>query len=290
VCFVNPISGKKISTVTAKNIILSAGVVGTLELLFSNRDQSKTLPNISPALGKVVRTNSEAITAVLHPKGHDMSDGTTISTDFHPNEHTHITQNRLDKGSRFTRLYMGPLVDGTNPGLRAIKTVFAMLGSPLLLAQNAFIKEWEKRITVLTVMQDLDNHIQLGLKRRWWSPFKTLRSSRNPGNEAPSYLPIANQVTREFATVSGGKPMNMLPESIGGMSTTAHILSGCPMGHSQQDGVIDTNHQVHGHPGLFVVDGSSVPANIGVNPSLTITAMAERFAANQPEKIKNTGE
>ncbi|WP_372966167.1 FAD-dependent oxidoreductase [Marinobacter sp.] len=281
--FVHPVSGKALSTINAKHVILSAGVVGTLELLFNNRDKHKTLPNVSPTLGKVVRTNSEAITAILHPKGHDVSDGTTISTDFHPNTHTHITQNRLDKGSRFMRLYMGPLVDGKNPRLRAIKTLFAMLGSPLLMAQNAFIREWEKRITVLTVMQDLDNHIQLGLKRRWWSPVKTLRSSRNPGNEAPSYLPIANQVTREFAKVSGGKPMNMLPESIGGMSTTAHILSGCPMGHSQQDGVIDTNHQVHGHPGLFVVDGSSVPANIGVNPSLTITAMAERFAANQPE-------
>lgn len=284
--FIDPLSGKAITTVTAKNVILSAGVVGTLDLLFRNREHYKTLPNISSTLGKVVRTNSEAITAVLHPKGHDMSDGTTISTDFHPNAHTHITQNRFDKGSRFMRYYMGPLVDGANPALRAIKTLFVMLMSPVLLAQNAFIKEWEKRITVFTVMQDLDNHIQIGWQRRWWSPFKTLRSKSNPGNEAPSYLPIANQVAREFAKVSGGKPMNMVSESIGGMSTTAHILSGCPMGHSQQDGVIDINHQVHGYPGLFVVDGSSVPANIGVNPSLTITAMGERFAAHQAAKFQ----
>jgi cholesterol oxidase len=90
-------------------------------------------------------------------------------------------------------------------------------------------------------------------------------------------------VAREFATVSGGTPMNIVTESVAGLSTTAHILSGCPMGRSAADGVIDTRHEVHGHPGLFVVDGSSIPANVGVNPSLTIAAMAERFAALQPD-------
>ena len=221
------------------------------------------------------------ITAVLHPKGADISDGTTISTDFHPDGHTHITQNRIDRGSKIMRYYLGPLVDGSIPSVRALKTVFAILLSPMLMARNLFIKDWEKRISVFTVMQDLDNHINLSYTRRWWSPFKTLRSGRNPGHEAPSYLPSANQVAREFAKVSGGKPMNMLSESLGGVSSTAHILSGCPMGFSEEDGVIDTQHQVHGYPGLFVVDGSSVPANIGVNPSLTITSMAERFAAGQ---------
>ena len=284
VTFVNPYNGKKISTITCQNIIFSAGVLGTLELLFKNRDQYKTLPNISPLLGKIVRTNSEAVTAVLHPKGSDMTDGTTISSDFHPDKHTHITQNRIDKGSRFLRFYLGPLVDGANPLLRSLKTALAMMLSPVLLFQNLFSKEWEKRISIFTVMQDLDNHVKFEYTRRWWSPFKALRSGRKPGHEAPSYLPAANQVAREFASVSGGKPMNMIPESLGGVSTTAHILSGCPMGTSSTDGVIDSQHRVHGHDGLFVVDGSSVPANIGVNPSLTITAMAERFAEGMPAK------
>jgi cholesterol oxidase len=158
------------------------------------------------------------------------------------------------------------------------------------LVSNLFAKDWEKRITAFTIMQDLDNHIGLHYRRPWYWPFrKTLVSVANPGHEAPSYLPIANQLTREFAAVSGGTPMNITLESIGGLSTTAHILSGCPMGRSAEDGVIDTQHQVHGYPGLFVVDGASIPGNIGVNPSLTITAMAERFAALQPSKTEQQG-
>ena len=111
-----------------------------------------------------------------------------------------------------------------------------------------------------------------------------LVSEASPGHEAPSYLPIANRLTREYAAASGGTPMNIMLESVGGQSTTAHILCGCPMGRSARDGVIDPRHEVHGHPGLFVVDGSSIPGNIGVNPGLTITAMAERFAALQPAR------
>jgi len=229
-----------------------------------------------------VRTNSEAITGVLHPKGTDISDGTTISTDFHPDPNTHATQNRIDSGYRFIRYYYGPLVNGSKPLIRAFKTLLAIILSPVLMFQNFFARNWDKRISLFTVMQDLDNHIQLTYKRPWWSLSKRLISKTNPGHEAPSYLPIANTLTEVFAKKSGGKPMNGLLESVGGISTTAHVLSGCPMGHNAEKGVISVKHEVHGYPGLFVVDGSSIPANIGVNPSLTITAMAERFAANQP--------
>lgn len=134
-------------------------------------------------------------------------------------------------------------------------------------------------------MQDIDSHIRMQYRRSWLSPWRpALVSEASPGHAAPTYLPEANRLTREFAAISGGTPLNNLTESIGNMSTTAHILSGCPMGRTVQDGVIDTRHEVHGHPGLYVVDGSSIPCNIGVNPSLTITAMAERFAAMQPAK------
>lgn len=285
VSLINTANSKKTKTITTQNLVLSAGVIGTLNLLFQNRDSYKTLPNISPTLGKVVRTNSEAVTAVLHPKGADMMDGTAISSDIHPDENTHATQNRFDIGYRFMRYYMGPMVDDPRPWLRTLKTLLAIVLSPLLLLQNLFIKDWEKRITAFTVMQDLDNHIQLTYKRSWWWPFSPrLVSKANPGHETPSYLPAANRLAREYAKVSGGKPMNILPETLGGLSTTAHILSGCPMSKTDEDGVINTQHEVHGYPGLFVVDGASIPANIGVNPSLTITAMAERFAFNQPAR------
>ncbi|MEH6580883.1 MAG: GMC family oxidoreductase [Halioglobus sp.] len=283
---VSPGLGRKIQAVTARKVVVASGVLGTLELLFRNRDAYKTLANVSSTLGEVVRTNSEAITAVLHPAGEDMTDGTAISSDFHPDAHTHVTQNRFDRGYRFMRYLMGPMVDEVRPIRRALKTLVSILGSPLLMARNLFMRDWEKRITVFTVMQDHDNSVRLSYRRRWWSLFRRrLVSQSNPGHELPSYMPIANRSTREYARVSGGTPMSTLTESMAGMCTTAHILSGCPMGSSADHSVISTEHEVHGHPGLFVVDGASIPANIGVNPSLTISAMAERFAASQPGPI-----
>ncbi len=282
---VDPRSGRTLQSLKTRKLVLSSGVLGTLDLLYKNRDSYGNLPGISPTLGQVVRTNSEAITAVLHPPGEDMTDGTAISSDFHPDENTHMTQNRFDRGYRFMRYIFGPMVDDNKPVRRSFKTLFKTLFSPMLMLRNLFIRDWEKRITVFTVMQDLDNHMQFQYRRRWWGLLpRGLVTKASPGNEPPSYLAVANRATREYAAVCGGEPMNTLTESMLGKSTTAHILSGCPMGASSADSVIDVRHEVHGYPGLFVVDGASIPGNIGVNPSLTITAMAERFAALQPSR------
>jgi len=283
VSLVSPGLGRPRQTLTSRHVVLSAGVLGTLELLFRNRDEYGTLPGVSTTLGQVVRTNSEAITAVLHPAGEDLSDGTAISTDFHPDTNTHITQNRFDRGYRFMRSFMVPMTDGANRLTRALKTVLAIFSHPRLMLSNWFAPGWEKRITAFTVMQDLDNALSITFHRPWWRLFRPGITTRKiAGQGSPSYLPIANQVTREYARASGGQPLSTAMEAIGGLATTAHILSGCPMGHDARDSVIDSRHQVHGHPGLYVVDGSSIPANIGVNPSLTIAAMAERFALLQP--------
>ena len=287
---VSPGLGRKVQVLTARKVIVSSGVLGTLELLFRNRDVYASLPGVSPSLGRVVRTNSEAITAVLHPPGEDMTDGTAISSDFHPDANTHITQNRFDRGYRFMRYLMGPMVDDALPSRRALKTLLKMLASPALMLSNLFTRDWEKRITVFTIMQDHDNHIGMHYRRRWWSPFRHRLVSRSgAGNELPSYLPVANRATREYARVSGGEPMSSMTESLASMCSTAHILSGCPMGTAADNSVIDIRHEVHGHPGLIVVDGASIPANIGVNPSLTIAAMAERFAAHQPDYTMGNG-
>jgi len=285
VTLVSPRSGRAMQTLTTERLVLAAGVIGTLELLAKNRDRYRTLPDISSTLGQVVRTNSEAITAVWHARGEDMTDGTAISTDFHPDSHTHITQNRFDRGYRFMRWLMVPMVDDVRPLRRSLKTIAAtVLNLPLVLS-SMFARGWEKRISVFTVMQDLDNHLRLEYRRRAWGLLpRGLVSRRNKGHEAPTYLPIANRATRQFAHEAGGTPMNTATESIFGLSTTAHILGGCPMGASAEEAVIDHRHEVHAYPGLFVVDASSIPANIGVNPSLTIMAMAERFAALQPDK------
>ena len=137
-----------------------------------------------------------------------------------------------------------------------------------------------ERLSVFTVMQNVENEIRLVFERSSVRPWRRVLRSRAPGGaQAPSYLPQANEVARRFADSVGGRPLNLLLESVGGKSITAHVLGGASMGESAADGVIDTDHQVFGHPGLYVVDGSAIPANVGVNPSLTITAMAERFAS-----------
>ncbi|RJP38342.1 MAG: GMC family oxidoreductase [Desulfobacteraceae bacterium] len=275
-------------SITAKMVILSAGVLGTLELLFHCRDAAMTLPGISRRLGTVVRTNSEAIVGVLSPENTpDLTRGTAISSHFYPDEHTHITQNRFPAGYTFMKYFTGPLIDDPRPGFRSLKTMGSMAFRPGAVKKVWGAKVWHQRMTVLTVMQHLDNRIMFAYGPKAGAMFRRgLVSRLVPGQSAPTYLPVANQAARALAGVTGGMPLNILTESIGNTATTAHILGGCHMGDSPGTGVIDTSHQVFGYPGLYVVDGSAVSANIGANPSLTITALAERAMSSIPPANK----
>lgn len=269
-------------SLTARRVILSAGVIGTLEILFASRDRHKTLPRISRALGEHVRTNSEAIVSILaRDRATDVSRGTTISTHFHADAKTHITQNRFPASYDFMRFYMGPLVDGGQPWRRALGVLGRFLRYPLRATLAWRARGWHRRVSVLTVMQQADNQLRFVHGRsllrggRW-----SLRSQEAVGERAPSYIPQANAAARIFAEVSDGDAQNVLPESLGNLSVTAHLLGGAVMAGDAGRGVIDSGHEVFGYPGLYVVDGSAIPVNVGVNPSLTITALAERFAAN----------
>jgi cholesterol oxidase len=280
---------KRRPDIRAKKVVIAAGVQGTLELLFRCRDIDKTLPHVSKQLGTVVRTNSEAIVGALSPdKDLDLSHGTTISSDFYPDEHTHITQNRFPKGYAFMRWYAGPLVNDNNPLRRGLKTLRAIFASPSTIFRNWFARNWNKRVVILTVMQNLDNRISFNYGRSMLSLYlgRRLKSKRYRGKEAPTNLPVANEAARVLAEELGGTPVNVIMESMINQSTTAHILGGCHMGTSAENGVIDTNHEVFNYPGLFVADGAAVSANVGVNPSLTITALAERAMSLIPDKKK----
>ncbi|WP_247603332.1 GMC oxidoreductase [Gordonia paraffinivorans] len=281
----------------AAEVVLAAGVLGTVELLFRSREQG-LLPNVSPMLGHQVRTNSETITAVLaDDPDADLTRGPTISSEFYPDEATHVTQNRY-VGGWHMRLQLGPLVDGDDPARRR-RAALAELGRhPLRQLRLMTARNFVERLSAFTVMQNVENEIRLVMDRSPVRPWRrVLRSRTGEGvPAAPSYLPQANEVARRFADSVGGRPLNLLLESVGGKSITAHVLGGAAMGADASDGVIDTDHQVFGHPGLYVVDGSAIPANVGVNPSLTITAMAERFAARyrarraaQPDQTSTIG-
>lgn len=270
------------TTVSARRVVLAGGVLGTVELLHRCRDELGTLPHVSDRLGQHVRTNSEALTAILQPPGQDLSDGPTISSHFHPDPRTHVTQNRYIGGWHM-RAQLGPMVDDDQPRRRARRVLETLVRHPAAQLRLVGARDFLRRLTVLTTMQRHDSELALDLRRSPWLPWRrALRSRVTGGVRPPSNLPVANAVTRAFAEASGGRPLNLLGESVGGLSVTAHVLGGAVMGTDVADGVVDSRHEVFGHPGLYVVDASVIPANVGVNPSLTITALAERFAATFP--------
>jgi cholesterol oxidase len=270
------------TTVTARRVVLAGGVLGTVELLQRCRDELGTLPQVPDHLGLHVRTNSEALTAVLQPPGDDLTDGPTISSHFYPDARTHVTQNRY-VGGWHMRAQLGPMVDDDQPTRRARRVLAELARRPLVQARLIGARGFLERLTVLTTMQRHDSELALDLRRSPWQPWRrTLRSRVTGGVRPPSNLPVANAVTRAYADASGGRPLNLLGESVGGLSVTAHILGGAVMGRDAGEGVVDARHEVFGHPGLYVADASVIPANLGVNPSLTITALAERFAAAFP--------
>jgi cholesterol oxidase len=261
----DPVSGT-VSSVEAREVVLAAGVLGTVQLLLACREKWGTLPGLTDAVGKHVRTNSEAFAAILHPPGTDVTHGATISSDFYPDQTTHVTNNRFPASYGFMRYYLSPVVDGD----RRRATVRALVRDPRGFTANVWARDWHKRVTILTVMQNADNEMALQWRRG------RMRSVLPEGVEpVPVSLPQADAAGRAVAAVSGGRAYTTLMESVLGVGATAHILGGAVLGE-----VVDAEHRVLGYEGLRIMDGSVVPENIGVNPSWTITALAERACAH----------
>lgn len=276
----NPLRrGAPAETLSARRVVVAAGVIGTLELLFACRERHRTLPNLSPVLGQHVRTNSETILPVVaRDAATDISEGASNSSQFHLGD-THITNNRFSPSMGLLRWQAGPMVDDPRPLPRALKTLARFVTAPAeATASMRAGAAWSRRTSVLLGMQAVDNELAFTFGRRWWRGGAWALGSTLPAghDRAPTLLPRAQQAARVFAELSHGVPTNTLLETLAGTSVTAHVLGGCVIGGSAADGVIDERHQVFGHPGLYVVDASALPANVGVNPSLTITAFAER--------------
>ena len=274
---------KQRTTITARNVVFSGGVLGTVPLLFGCRERG-SLPRLSRALGTFVRTNSESIQGVTTTID-GLGRGVAISSGGFTPDGTHIEMVRYgDNADALSALATVHTGGGRLP--RPLYWLAAVAKRPwLAIRPLLFPRGWSKGSAIVLAMQALDNSMELRWQRRWWWPFSSRLTSDWGDREAPpTYMPAASEVTRRLAEKLGGEPMSVLPEVILDTTTTAHILGGCPMGASADDAVIDVQNRVFNYSGLYVVDASMIPANLGVNPSLTITALAERAMAQIPAK------
>jgi cholesterol oxidase len=273
--------------VRARNVVLSAGVLGTLKLLYRSRDITHLLPDISPRLGAMVRTNSEALLgAMSRNKAVDYSKGIAITSIFRGDEVTRIEPVRYPDGSSVMRILVGPLIarSGAAPR-RLVNTLREYVTHPIDMLKAHIIPGWAYRTTILLVMQTLDNHMHIRLGRSPLTLFRRgLVSEQDAEAAVPHRIDIAHQITRDFAAKTNSIAGASISESLLDMETTAHIMGGCSMGLDADKGVIGLDCQVHNYPGLYVVDASIMPANPGVNPSLTIAALSEYAMSHVPDK------
>ncbi len=258
-----------------------------MSLLFRCREVTRSLPGISPRLGSMVRTNSESLLgATARGKKTDYSKGISITSIFYANPVTTVEPVRYPAGASFMRLLSAPMIESGNQIImRFLKIAAQVLLHPLDFLQTHLLPGWAERTTIFLVMQTIDNRLSMRMGRGLWTLFRRgLVTVPDIQNRVPSKIDIGHQVTRRFASKIQGVPDGSLLESLLNMPLTAHILGGCPMGLHAGEGVIDLDCQVHNYPGLYVVDGSIMPGNPGVNPSLTIAALAEYAMSRVPEK------
>jgi len=263
---------------TADRIVFSGGVLGTLPLLLKMQEDPKGLPRLSPTLGYAVRTNSEALIGIIAPDTkEDFCEGIAITSILHTDEHSHLEPVRYGRGSNFFRMLTLPHAPGKTLLKRAARVAGHFARHPLRWTK-AYTANLDGKSPVLLYMRTIEGTMRFKLGRSVTTGFKRgLVSEIAEGQPKPNaFMEEATDLAMRFADKVGGVPSGLLTEMLFGTPSTAHILGGCAMGASSDEGVIDADHKVFGYDGLYVIDGAAVSANPGVNPSLTITALAER--------------
>lgn len=274
---------KGAKTYTAAHVVMAAGTWGTQNLLHRMKDDG-SLPSLSSTLGELTRTNSESIVGAAKLKvdpAMDLTRGVAITSSFHPSPNTHIEPVRYGKGSNAMGLLQTLMTDGGGRVPRWLKFLFTALAHPLDFARIVSVKNWSERTIIALVMQNLDNSITTFTKRGLFG--RKVSSRQGHGEPNPTWIPEGNDATRRVAKKIGGVAGGTWGELFN-IPLTAHFLGGCAIASDAEHGVIDPYQRVYGYPTMSIVDGSAVSANLGVNPSLTISAQAERSAALWPNK------
>lgn len=282
---------KRQQVVRARNVVVAAGVLGSVNLLLKCRDETQSLPKLSRRLGQRVRSNSEALVGVTAretpPKPQpDYSQGAAITSHFWVDNVTSVEPVRFPPGSSFMRNLMLPLesLHGDSALAHFGYALWQGVKRPFDLLTVRLLPQWAEKNTVLLIMQSLDNRMSLRRGRSLWTLWrKGLVSERDPNQPIPTVIETGRTVLTRFAEKVNGVPWVGMNELLN-KPNTAHILGGCGIGANESDGVVDAQHRVFNYPGLYVADASVIPVNLGVNPSLTITAMTERAMAAIPRK------
>jgi cholesterol oxidase len=282
---------KRKHTVYAKNVIFSAGVMGTMKLLLNLRDVKKSLPNLSPRLGHMVRTNSEALLGSIARKSDiNYSQGVSISSIFNADEVTRVEPVRYPDGSSLMRFLAAPLIDtDVSISVRILRFFGWALTHPLDFMKALILPGWAHNATILLVMQQTDNRMRFRIGRSGFTLFRRgMVAEKEHGYEIHAHVKGSHKLTRDFAKRTNGVALGSLGENLLGLPTTAHILGGAQIGRNAEEGVVNENFEVRNYKGLYIIDGSIMPANPGVNPSLTITALAEYAMSKIEKKILTT--
>jgi len=275
------IFGSRSKTFYAADVVIAAGAFNTQKLLHKMKATNR-LPLLSHMLGKLSRTNSEALTgALMKDSSLDFSRGAAITSSFFPDANTHVEPVRYGKGSNSMGLLQTFATDGVTPKLRRKHWLQQFIANPTLVLKILNVRRWSERTVIALVMQNIDSSITVSAKRKLfgWG----LTSHNDSDHPNVTYIPAANDVVRRIADKYDGMAGGNVGEPIGA-PFTAHFLGGAVIGSDANSGVVDPYHRVWNYPSLHIVDGSTITANLGVNPSLTITAQAERAFSLWPNK------
>ena len=266
----------------AKGIVVAAGTLGTMNLLLRQKYKYQTLPLLSDRLGFELRTNAETLCAVSGAR-EKLNNGLAITSVFSPDKDTHVEIVKYPDNSNVMKWFFGLSAKGAKNTLRrSLNLLLKTISHPLDFLKTVFNFRWSTKMVIFLVMQTIDNSMKMVWKKTIFGG--KMKIDNRGQKKVPAYIPVGQEVMERYAKKAGGIPQNILLEVFFNRPTTAHILGGCPMSDSADSGVIDKDLKVFGYPEFYITDGSAIQGNIGVNPSLTITAMAEYAMSLVPDK------
>jgi cholesterol oxidase len=270
----------------SRGLVVSAGVLGSMNLLLRQKYQFASLPRLSDRLGENLMTNSEMLSGVLAAR-EKLNHGIAISRVFAPDEQTNVEIVKFPDGSGLMAR-LGAMAAGPgSPPVRTLKMLWNTFRHPLDFLRVVFNRQLASTGVFFLIMQTLDNAMRMQLGRGLLG--RRLRMVNDGPERVPTFIPKGQEAMLRYARKAGGVPQNAITEITLNLATTAHILGGCPMGTDADTGVVDPQFRVHGYPNMYILDGSVIPCNLGVNPSLTITALSEYAMSLVPDKPGHQG-